>query len=167
MGPGGRRTESFISPCHRRQKLPGIASGDIGKCAYAIFRRGREFLGKTVGIAGDHLTGGRMAAALTKALGQEVRYNAVSPRLPRIRIPGAEDLGNMFQFNRDFESIFCGPAASYFPGRSSLDADVRVLARGKRGRIPIEEVSCGRRESDPYVSLLKREATERAGHSME
>ncbi len=50
-----------------------------------------------------------MAAALTKALGQEVRYNEVPPEVYRgFGFPGAEDLGNMFQFKRDFEEYFCG-----------------------------------------------------------
>lgn len=91
------------------QKLPGIAVEDIGKCAYGIFKRGPEFIGKTVGIAGEHLSGAEMATALGKALGQEVIYNAVSPDAYRaLGFPGAEDLGNMFQFKRDFNQIFCG-----------------------------------------------------------
>jgi uncharacterized protein YbjT (DUF2867 family) len=91
------------------KKLPGIASEDIGKCALGIFKKGREHIGKTVGIAGEHLTGAQMAAALTKALGQEVQYNAVSPEVYRgLGFPGAEDLGNMFQFKHDFNDYFCG-----------------------------------------------------------
>lgn len=91
------------------RKLPGIAAEDIGRCAYGIFKRGREYIGKTVGIAGEHLTGKQMAAALTKALGQEVHYNAVSPEVyRRFGFPGAEDMGNMFQFKRDFNDYFCG-----------------------------------------------------------
>ena len=53
------------------KKFPGIAAEDIGKCAYGIFKQGREYIGKTVGIAGEHLTGGQMANAFTRALGQE------------------------------------------------------------------------------------------------
>ena len=91
------------------KKLPGIAAEDIGKCVLGIFKKGREFIGKTVGIAGEHLTGAQMAAALTKALGQEVRYNDVSPEVYRsFGFPGAEDMGNMFQFKRDFQEVFCG-----------------------------------------------------------
>jgi uncharacterized protein YbjT (DUF2867 family) len=91
------------------KKLPGIAAEDIGKAAYGIFKRGREFIGKTVGIAGEHLTGAEMARALTKALGQEVRYNNVPPEVYRgFGFPGADDLGNMFQFKRDFNQYFCG-----------------------------------------------------------
>jgi uncharacterized protein YbjT (DUF2867 family) len=91
------------------KKLPGIAVDDIGKCALAIFKKGREFIGKTIGIAGEHLTIRQMAAALTKALGQDVRYNEVSPdEYRKFGFPGAEDMGNMFQFKRDFEDVFCG-----------------------------------------------------------
>src|SRR6185503_11167561 len=57
------------------KKLPSIAAEDIGKAAYAIFEKGDELIGKTVGIAGGHLTGAQMAKSLSKALGQEVRYN--------------------------------------------------------------------------------------------
>ena len=91
------------------KKLPGIAVDDIGKTALAIFKKGKEYIGKTVGIAGEHLTGKQMAAALTKALGQDVRYHDVSPEEYRhFGFPGAEDLGNMFQFKRDFEDVFAG-----------------------------------------------------------
>ena len=91
------------------KKLPGISAEDIGKCALGIFKKGRKYIGKAVGIAGEHLTGAQMANTLTKALGQMVRHNAVTPEMYRgFGFPGAEDLGNMFQFNRDFESVFCG-----------------------------------------------------------
>jgi len=112
FGMGPKRGEDgnlYITLPMGDRKLPGIASEDIGKCAYGIFRKGSEFIGKTVGIAGDHLTGGQMAAALTKALGFEILYNAVSLEVFRgFGFPGADDLGNMFQFKRDFESDFCG-----------------------------------------------------------
>lgn len=90
------------------QKLPGIAADDIGKCAYGIFTREREYFDRTVGIAGEHLTGGQMAAKLGAALGRDVRYNDVPPDVYRgFGFPGAEDLGNMFQVNRDFAPAFC------------------------------------------------------------
>jgi uncharacterized protein YbjT (DUF2867 family) len=92
-----------------KAKLPGIAAADIGKCAYGIFKQGREYIGRTVGIAGQHPTGAEMAAAFTRTLGREVRYNDVPPEVYRsFGFPGADDLGNMFQFKRDFEKEFCG-----------------------------------------------------------
>lgn len=105
-GPDGKLAITFPMG---DKKLPGIASEDIGKCAYGIFKRGQEFIGKTVGVAGEHLTGTQMASALTKALGREVRFNEVSPDVYRsFGFPGAEDMGNMFQFKRDFEQVYCG-----------------------------------------------------------
>jgi uncharacterized protein YbjT (DUF2867 family) len=88
-------------------KLPGIAAEDIGRSAYGIFKKGLELIGKRVGIAGEHLSGTEMAAAFSNLLGEEVRYNAVEPSVYRgFGFPGADDLGNMFQFKRDFEKDF-------------------------------------------------------------
>ncbi|MFZ5877175.1 MAG: NmrA/HSCARG family protein [Nitrospirota bacterium] len=105
-GPDGKLAITFPMG---DKKLPGIAAEDIGKCALGIFKNRREYIGKTVGVAGEHLTGAEMAAAFTKALGRPVRYNAVTPEAYRgFGFPGAEDLGNMFQFKRDFNDVFCG-----------------------------------------------------------
>jgi uncharacterized protein YbjT (DUF2867 family) len=122
------------------KKLPGIAAEDIGKCAYGVFKRGAELVGKTIGVAGEHLTGAQMAAALTRALGQEVRYNEVTPEVYRgFGFPGADDLGNMFQFKRDFEDVFCG--ARNLDVARSLNPELQTfdtwLARNK-SRIPLE-----------------------------
>jgi uncharacterized protein YbjT (DUF2867 family) len=121
------------------RKLPGIAAEDIGKCAFGIFAKGQEHIGKTVGIAGEHLTGERMAAAFTGALGKEVKYNSVEPAVYRsFGFPGADDLGNMFQYKRDFESEFCGARSitksrELNPGLQTFDT---WLAQNK-GRIPL------------------------------
>ena len=97
----------FVLPMGQA-KLPGIAAEDIGRCAHGIFRRGGDLIGQTVGIAGEHLTGAEMAAALTHALGREVRHLDVPPDVYRgFGFPGADDLGNMFQFKRDFNADFC------------------------------------------------------------
>ncbi len=91
-------------------RVPGMAVEDIGRCALGIFERGDEFIGRTVGIAGEHLTGSEMAAAIGQAMGLEVVHNAVEPAAYReFGFPGAEDLGNMFQFWRDFEDDFRRP----------------------------------------------------------
>ncbi|MDA0745207.1 MAG: NmrA/HSCARG family protein [bacterium] len=122
------------------KKLPGIAAEDIGRCAYGIFKAGREYIGKTVGISGEHLTGEQMAAALSRALGQSVGYNSVPPEVYRsFGFPGADDLGNMFQFKRDFEDDFCG-ARNLQTSRalnSSLQTFDAWLEKNK-GRIPLE-----------------------------
>jgi len=136
-GPDGRLAITFPMG---DKKLPGMAAEDIGKCAYGIFRKGSEYIGKTVGVTGEHLTGGEMAAALGEALGEEVRYNAVEPEVYRgFGFPGADDLGNMFQFKRDFESYFCG-ARSVKTSRElnpELQSFKTWLARNKN-RIPLD-----------------------------
>jgi len=91
------------------KKLASMAAEDIGKCAYGVFKKGKDYLWQTVGIAGGHLTGKEMAEAFSRALNVEIRYNDVSPEVYRsLGFPGAEDLGNMFQFKRDFNDYYCG-----------------------------------------------------------
>jgi uncharacterized protein YbjT (DUF2867 family) len=141
MGPkkGSDGKLAFTLPMADR-KLPGIAAEDIGGCAYGIFRRSGEYVGRTVGIAGDHLTGTQMAAALGRALGRDVVYNQVTPAAYRgFGFPGADDLGNMFQFKAEFEDYFCGArdlafSRSLNPGLQTFD---RWLAANKE-RIPLE-----------------------------
>lgn len=88
--------------------LPGIAAEDIGKCAYGIFKGGAEWYGKTVGIAGEHLTGSQMALGMSEVIGEEVRYSSIPPAVYRsLGFPGADDLGNMFQFKHDFNDTYC------------------------------------------------------------
>ncbi len=105
-GPDGKL---YLSIPIGDKKLPGIAADDIGKCAYGIFKKGNEFIGKTVGIAGEHPTGKQMAESFSKAFGNEINYNSVPFEMYRsFGFPGAEDLGNMFQFKHDFEDYFTG-----------------------------------------------------------
>ena len=121
------------------KKLAGIAAEDIGKTAYAIFERGQEMIGKTVGIAGGHLTGAQMAKSLTKALGQEVTYNEVSPATYRtFGFPGADDLGNMFQFNSEFEQDCCDSRS--ISQTKSLNPELKTFDRWlseNKSRIPL------------------------------
>ena len=128
---------AFVLPMADR-KLPGIAVEDIGKCAYGAFQRGGELAGATIGVAGEHLTGVEMAAALSRALGEEVAYAYVPPEVYRtFGFPGADDIANMFQFNRDFSDDFCTLrdlelSRSLNPAIQSFDAWLAANA----GRIP-------------------------------
>ena len=120
-------------------RLPGIAAEDIGKCALGIFRKRDAYLGKTVGISGEHLTGSQMAAALSKALGREVRYQAVPPEVYRtFGFPGADDVANMFQFKRDFNAVFC--AAREPTMARALNRELQTFAQwleANKARIPL------------------------------
>jgi uncharacterized protein YbjT (DUF2867 family) len=124
--PTGDGRLVFTLPMADR-KLAGIAAEDIGKCAYGIFRKGAGTIGQTIGIAGEHLSGRQMAAAMGKALGREVVYNAVTPAQYRgFGFPGAEDLGNMFQFYAEFEEYFCGVRS--LEGSRSLNPELQSFA---------------------------------------
>ncbi|HEY5405958.1 MAG TPA: NmrA/HSCARG family protein [Ginsengibacter sp.] len=102
-GPDGKLSITFPMG---DKKMAGIAAGDIGKCAYGIFKKGIGLVGKRIGIAGDQLTCTEMAQALSDALGEPVSYNEITPEQYRgFGFPGADDLGNMFQFYRDFDEV--------------------------------------------------------------
>jgi uncharacterized protein YbjT (DUF2867 family) len=121
------------------KKLPGIAAEDIGPCALAIFKGGEDQIGKTLGIAGEHLTGAQMAASLGRALGQEIRYQDVTPEVYRsFGFAAADEAGNMFQFKRDFNKDFCQArdpaiARALYPPLQTFD---QWLKRNK-DRIPL------------------------------
>lgn len=142
MGAGPQRGEdgtlALNLPMGER-KLPGMASEDIGRAALGIFKRGRAYIGKTVGIAGEHLSGAQMAEAMGKALGEPVHYNAVPFDAYRgFGFPGADDLGNMFQFNHDFADYFCGAR----PLDQSRDLNPRLQSfeswlEANKDRIPV------------------------------
>jgi uncharacterized protein YbjT (DUF2867 family) len=88
-------------------KFPSIAAEDIGRSALGIFKAGSTYVGQYVGIAGAHLTGAEMADAFAEAIGVPVKYAPIEPAVFRsFGFPGADDLGNMFQFNRDFAHEF-------------------------------------------------------------
>ncbi len=137
--PGPDGTLALTLPMGDK-KLPGMAAEDIGKSAYGIFKRGAEFRGQTVGISGEHLTGAEMAAAFERALGQPVHYNAIEPEVYRgFDFPGADDLGNMFQFKRDFEEYYCGARDLEFT--RSLNPSLQTLDQwlsSNIGSVPLE-----------------------------
>jgi len=124
------------------KKLPAIAAEDIGKCALGIFKAGREFVGKEIGIAGEHLTGAQLAEKMSRALGRNVRYNDVPPEVYRsFGFPGADDMGNMFQFKRDFNDDYVRArdialARRLNPDLQDFDAWLAANAR----KIPLEGV---------------------------
>ncbi|HUQ09042.1 MAG TPA: NmrA/HSCARG family protein [Steroidobacteraceae bacterium] len=108
MGPrrGTDGTFSLTLPMGEA-KLTAIAAEDIGKCAYGIFKQGKKWVGQRVGIAGDHVSGRQMALSLSEALGQQINYFAVDFNTYRgFGFPGADDLGNMFQYYVEFEKEF-------------------------------------------------------------
>lgn len=112
FGMGPKKAEDgnyYIAFPMNDKKLCGMAAEDIGKCAYGVFKVGIDTVGKTIGIVGEKLSGNEMAEKFSNTLGVHVIYNDVAPETYRsFGFPGADDLGNMFQFKRDFNDDFNG-----------------------------------------------------------
>ncbi|MEU4564688.1 NmrA/HSCARG family protein [Actinoplanes sp. NPDC023936] len=90
-------------------KLAGIAVEDIGRTAYGIFKAGNDYVGQTVHIAGEHLTGAEIAAGLSRAVGEPVVYRPLSHDAYRaLGFPGADEAGNMLQYYTEFDEYFTG-----------------------------------------------------------
>ena len=91
-------------------KLPGIAAEDIGRCAYGIFKKGPELIGKT--RRHRRRTPHRRRDGRRHSPRSSAKRSATTRSTPSVYrgfgFPGAEDLGNMFQFKRDFEKDFRG-----------------------------------------------------------
>jgi len=136
-GPDGRYAVTLPMG---KARLAGIAAEDIGRCAFGIFEAGSEFAGKTVGIAGEHLTGDQIAKTFTEVLGTEVVYNAVPAEVYRgFGFPGADDLGNMFQFYEEFEKEFTGARSVDFSRRLNPKLQTfRQWLEANKNRIPLE-----------------------------
>jgi len=81
--------------------LAGIAIEDLGGVVTAIFDKPDDFKDKTVGVVGDDLPPKKYAEIMTRVLKKTVVYNYV-PRevFAKFDFPGADDLANMFEFNR-------------------------------------------------------------------
>jgi uncharacterized protein YbjT (DUF2867 family) len=141
MGPqrGADGALVFVLPMGDRP-LPGIAAADIGACAAGIFRQGESMIGRTLGIAGEHLTGAQMASALSRELKEPVTHVAMSPRdYARLGFPGADDLANMFQFKHDFNDAFCAArptAESHALNPALLSFEAWLLGAGSQMKVP-------------------------------
>jgi len=104
-GPDGKLA---LTMPMKDKKLPGIAAEDIGKTALGVFKAGDNYKNKSLGIVGEKLTVNEMANGFAEILETEVAYNDVPASVFRsFDFPGADDLGNMFQFNAEFEKEFC------------------------------------------------------------
>lgn len=117
-------------------KLPGMAAEDIGRSAYGVFRRGESTVGQRIGIAGDVLSGAEMAAKMGRALGRKINFADVPFDVYRgLGFPGAEDLGNMFQFQAILGDEFLrnrDPQLARSLNPALLDFDAWLLANAAK-----------------------------------
>lgn len=96
-------------PFEDGKRLAGVDVDDIGRTALAILAAGDTYIGETIGLAGDHLTGAQYAEQLAEVIGEPVRFQSVPYDVFRgLPIPAAEELANMFQYYGDFDAEFTG-----------------------------------------------------------
>ncbi len=83
--------------------LAAVGVEDVGGVVATIFDRPEEFRDQTVGIVGDDLPCSEYAGIMSRVLGKKIIYRYI-PRevFAKLGFPGAEDLANMFEYNRLF-----------------------------------------------------------------
>lgn len=131
FGMGPRRAEDgalrLALPLGDRS-LPGIAVADIGAIVRRLLADGPPSSTRTLGVAAAHLTGRQMALAFQRAVHESVVYDAVSFASWRsLGIPGADALGNLFQFIHDFNTDHVAArsvdtARALYPALQDFDA---------------------------------------------
>ena len=106
--------------------IAGVSTDDIGRLVRNILRRPADTIGTTVPAVSDTLTGAQMADAFSTVLGETVAYRPMTPAQFRgFGFPGADELGNMFQYYAEFPDSYSGrrdleAAHSFNPEFSSL-----------------------------------------------
>ncbi|MFF5521859.1 NmrA/HSCARG family protein [Streptomyces coeruleorubidus] len=100
---------SVTIPFEDGKLLAGVDVADIGRTARAILKGGEQFIGSTISLAGDHLTGAQYAEKLAGVLGEPVRFQAVPYDVFRsFGVPAGDEIANMFQYYGDFDQEFTG-----------------------------------------------------------
>ena len=85
-----------------------MAAEDIGRCAYGIFRGGEQYRGLTVGVAGEHITGERLAGGLSRVYAEHVRYESLPLEVFRsLPFPGVDVAANMLQYVAEANEEYC------------------------------------------------------------
>ncbi|MER7281206.1 NmrA/HSCARG family protein [Dactylosporangium sp. NPDC000244] len=89
--------------------IAGVASEDIGRVARRVLQQPSATIGATVPVVGEYLTGEQMAAALSTVLGEPVAYRPPThEQFRNFGFPGADELGNMFQYYTEFPESYLG-----------------------------------------------------------
>jgi uncharacterized protein YbjT (DUF2867 family) len=99
-----------------------VSTEDAGGAIAAIFDRAAKYKGKTVGVVGDDRPCKAYAETMSRTTHQRIVYQHV-PRevFAALGFPGADDLANMFDYNRRF-----------IPNRQADRAESRLLYPGMR-----------------------------------
>lgn len=83
--------------------LAAVSVADVGGVVAGILERPADFRDKVVGVVGDDAPCQYYAEVMSRQLGRKVVYRHVArDEYAALGFPGAEDLANMFDFNRRF-----------------------------------------------------------------
>ena len=81
------------------RRLAVVAAGDIGRTALAIFAGGSQYIGETISVAGDHVSGHELADKMTRAIGEKVSYQPLTwDQMRAFPFAGAIGVANAFQY---------------------------------------------------------------------
>jgi uncharacterized protein YbjT (DUF2867 family) len=89
----GVLTLSMPLPADKRLQM--VATDDIGGFAALAFKKPRDFIGKTLELAGDEMTGPQIAEVFGRVMGQPVRY--LETRIEQIRASNP-DVASLFEW---------------------------------------------------------------------
>ncbi|MFD5572278.1 NmrA/HSCARG family protein [Streptomyces cadmiisoli] len=100
MGPvRNERGELILSIPIADRKMTVIGAQDIGRTVHRIFKAADHWIGETVSIAAEHVTGAELAAMLSAAIGEKVTYQPFSwPEFRGLDVPHAIAVSNGLQF---------------------------------------------------------------------
>ncbi|WP_327113610.1 NmrA/HSCARG family protein [Streptomyces sp. NBC_01341] len=88
-------------------KLAAHAATDIGRTVLGMFKSEGAYIGKTVGIAGAHVTGEEMAAVLSEAVGEKVTYQPFTwDQFRGFGFPHAVEFANNLQYMAQNDTEF-------------------------------------------------------------
>lgn len=139
MLPGmGLDKSFFVSFVREDQKAQVIAVQDIGKIVAGIFAAPSNFIGQTIEIAGDEVTGRSLQQSLSRAAGKPISYsrfpdsllqeNAFLGRLADLfddgRLAGHADIGKLrraFGPLLSFDDWLSGPGKALFDAALTAD----------------------------------------------
>ncbi len=118
--------------------MAGIAAEDIGGCAHGIFKEGTSLVGERIGVAGEHLTGEQMAAALgTRPRSAGALQRRLGGHLPQLRLSGRRRTRQHVPvLPRLRGRLQHHPQRRPVAAAESLAAVVRHVAGGPRGADP-------------------------------
>ena len=89
--------------------IAGVSSDDIGRAVLRVLQQPGATIGATVPAATEYLTGEQIAAELSAVIGETVAYRPPTHDQYRgLGFPGAEELGNMFQYYAEFPESYLG-----------------------------------------------------------